>query len=58
MNLEQLKARAYDLVVLINNAQNELSQVNQAIQKEMEKPLPDPANKDAEPMNEAEKVKE
>ena len=37
MNLEQLKARAYDLVVLINNAQNELSQVNNKIQEEEKK---------------------
>ena len=39
MTLEQLKAKAYDLMVFINNAQNELSQVNNKIQEE-EKKLP------------------
>lgn len=39
MTLEQLKVKAYDLMVFINNAQNELSQVNNKIQEE-EKKLP------------------
>lgn len=39
MTLEQLKAKAYDLMVFINNVQNELSQVNNKIQEE-EKKLP------------------
>lgn len=37
MTLEQLKAKAYDLMVFINNAQNELSQVNNKIQEEEKK---------------------
>ena len=37
MTLEQLKSKAYDLIVFINQAQEELRQVNQLIQKELEK---------------------
>ena len=39
MTLEQLKARGYELIMFINKAQNELSQVNNKIQEE-EKKLP------------------
>ena len=48
MTLEQLKVKAYDLMVFINNAQNELSQVNNKIQEELNKPV--------EPVKEEKKV--
>ena len=35
MTLEQLKSRAYDLLVIIQNAQNELNQVNETISRQM-----------------------
>jgi hypothetical protein len=38
MSLEALKARAYDLLVLIEKYQQELQRVNQAIKQEMAKP--------------------
>lgn len=31
MDINELKAQAYDLLVVIQNAQNQLAQVNQAI---------------------------
>ena len=57
MNLEQLKCRAYDLMALIQNAELQLREVNQAIAKEMEKPLEQPVNEDAKPMDEVEETK-
>lgn len=35
-NINELKARAYDLLVLIENAQRELQQVNQQIGQQLE----------------------
>lgn len=39
MSLEQLKVRAYDLIAFINQAQEELKQVNTKIQEELNKPV-------------------
>ena len=36
MNLQELKARAYDLIAYKEQAQNELNQVNQEISRLME----------------------
>lgn len=55
MNLDQLKVKAYDLMALIQNAELQLREVNQAIAKEMEKPAETPINEDAKPADEVEK---
>jgi hypothetical protein len=39
MNIEQLKARGYDLVVFINKAQEELQYINNEITK-LSQPVP------------------
>ena len=40
--LNKLKARAYDLISLLERARTELQQVNQAITAEMQKPKAEP----------------
>lgn len=45
MEIKELKAKAYDLVLMIENAQAQLRQINQAIAQEIQKEQSKPKQK-------------